>query len=234
MKTKSLLGKLILICCLLYASILGIFLSKNSIVINYGIAKFRIFLIFSIVISIMFTILILVIFILSKSKKKSVVEYTIDNSVVEKAKSLIVELTTVSRTKWKKDVELINKIVMDLNNVLSYYQSMEKEVENLDNPELSDADDILSRVIQSMSYNINQLLRFMRVMNNNDENTIKIEINKCYEQNSNLSRTAQDFVKSILNYVNNDKDGDNAKAISYINSFKNIVLGELDLTDKYI
>lgn len=221
----------------LLLSVIGLvscLLLKNTIVVNYGIQLYRNLRVGAIVLVAIAVVSVVVAIVFSKIKTIDKVEFDVDIELCDKATEVCSELRELSRKKWVSEKDKISRIISDIGIVVNYYESLGDEELEVSHAELTDADDVLYKVISAMLHNAEQLLRFMRVMSSNDTTTVHNEVRICCDRNNALTVKAQDFVTSVLGYMRSSDNSDERQALSKICSFKEVILGELDLADKYI
>lgn len=234
MKKRNLLTLIpcILLCILFLCSIPIVGLLKDTIVIMYGIQKFRTIRTCCVV---GFTVSLLILAV--GFKKSKIKERTITDTDVElvlKVTSSIDELKKLYSTTWYPNVPDVDKIVQDVAVVAQYYVSIGDEIKDEALVDLAETRNVLAKVLKAMLNQMSQLSRVMRVMTPRDVAQVREEAAECREGTAKLCKTSQDFVMSILDYIKDIDSGDSSdEAIIHINSFKEVVLGELDLVDKY-
>ena len=208
-------------------------LNRELVIINYGLRGYESCKTGTLVTSILAWIVCVMMFILKLRKKAPEVEFTLDRKLLNKVDEECKELARHCEGSWRIESGNIAKIIQDVMYVEKYYAELGNEVKKAGCVELSDADDILHSVLTAMSNHVTQLLRVMRVLGTGDTKSVHDEIVSRKTQIRNLKTKAEDFVTSVLKYMG-DRDGDDSDAaLAHISSFKEIILGELDLADKY-
>lgn len=238
MKSKSRKG--IIIFLILLTAALAIytgylFISSRVMIITLGLNKYKLLKMACLILTILSVAITVVISIIFNVKEKNRVDYTVDDNTLTRANKIIEEIKSFGINKFgSKNVQQVKIILEDIAIVLKYYTSLESEVQASGLFELSDADDILGKVLNSMLLSTEQMLRATRVLYVRDGGELTEAVNKCYTDVHNMKSKALDFINSILNYMNNKESGEDTSVLEDINVYKEVILEELDLVNKYL
>lgn len=210
-------------------------MSSRQLIINYGVRGYENIKISIICAFITFVVVLIGFSVVVKIKTKNLVDYVADEKLVARANNTLTELRKL-QGKSSDYYEEIGTIYQDLNMVLDYYTSIGVEIRESGYHELSDADDILYKVLVSMLCNIDHLVRVLHVLNKKDTDKLNEEVNNCKTLIGDMKNKALDFITSILDYMHNSDSGNMALAFSYVNNYKKVILGEIDtnLISKYL
>lgn len=234
MKNKKICIRItgVIISILILMIIPLVILLRDNLVIIYGIQSYRNIRMISIISSILASVLsISFAFILSNKCKKEIVN-VIDTELLISIQNDITALKAVVSKKWAYEFLEIEDIIQSVDAVVGYYKSIGDELMDGVHFELADTRSVLAKVLKAMSHYITQATRVMRVMSKDDIKEVSVEVHKCYEGVDELKNKAQDFVMSILDYMKDDSAEDDA--LTHICSFKEVILSEINLVDKYI
>ena len=160
------------------------------------------------------------------------VDYDTDSKlckkVLDKAEELISNKPLLNYSREK-----IRNIYSNIIQTLNYYTSLEPEIRASGIHELSTSDEIIEKVLESMLKEIEHLLRASRVLYTRDSKEVNKAIDKCNSNINSLSSKTTDFVTSILNYMNKEDGESTSDILVNINTYKEIVLDEVSIIDKY-
>ena len=209
-------------------------LCKDAIIVNYGLQGYRSITSATLVLAIVMWIVSIILVVLKISKKKSDVEFTVDKELMERIQRSCSDLDKQSSLYWMSEKECVMDIIDDICYVANYYTEIGNEVKNVSCVELADADDVLHDVIVSMLHSVEQCSRTMRIMGSNDLDSVHKVVTESYSKVHDMKTKAEDFVTSIIKYMGDQDSKNDSAALSHITSFKEVILGELDLADKYI
>lgn len=238
MKSKSRKGIIIFLILLTAALVIYtgyLFISSRVMIITLGLNKYKLLKMACLILTILSVAITVVISIVFNVKEKNRVDYTVDDNTLTRANKIIEEIKSFGINKFgSKNVQQVKVILEDIAIVLKYYTSLESEVQASGLFELSDADDILGKVLNSMLLSTEQMLRATRVLYVRDGGELTEAVNKCYTDVHNMKSKALDFINSILNYMNNKESGEDTSVLEDINVYKEVILEELDLVNKYL
>ena len=86
-----------------------------------------------------------------------------------------------------------------------------------------------------MYTNIKKLLNYMRALNPADKDFVQQKLDTCTEVNEKLLIKAKDFSIAVVDFLNRDmNDDENRRALSHVESYKNIVLDALNDKSTYL
>lgn len=209
-------------------------LCKDAIIVNYGLQGYRSITSVTLVLAIVMWIVSIVLVVLKLSKKKPAVEFTVDKDLMERVQRSCSDLEKIVSKAWLSEKKYVLDIIQDISYVANYYKEIGEEVKNVSCVELADADDVLHSVIVSMLHSAEQCSRTMRIMGSNDLDSVHKAVTESYSKVHDMKTKSEDFVTSIIKYMGDQDSKNDSAALSHITSFKEVILGELDLADKYI
>ena len=234
MKKKKLVTISVILILFFILSTILLFISKtDTIVILFGIQTARMLRTSITIIAIIGVSILLITFLLTLFKKeKEHTVNTIDKCLLESIHQELSELKTLGSKKWSIRQSDITKIINETNCVIEYYKQMQKEIDIANNYDISDTCEILEKVLEAILQYLRHAVRLLNVMSKSDHNMVSEELDKTKLCISNLKEKAQNFIISILDYMKDDEIEENA--LDNIASFKELILDEVDLVDKYI
>ncbi len=222
----------IIVSILTLTTIPIIYLMKDNFIVMYGIQRYRSIRVVGTVLPIVISAVTLFISIkLSFTKKKRNVN-NLDNDLLTEVKSDIKTLEEIVSQKWYYAFLEMEEIIEDVNAVIGYYKSIGEELNDEKYFELADTRSVLAKVLKAISRYLEQVNRVLRVMNKSDLSEVHQEVTICYNGINALRSKAQDFVMSVLDYMREDNAEEDA--LIHICSFKEVILDEVSLVDKYI
>ena len=234
MKKKRLIGlSLALVVHIVLSILILISLNSNGTIIIFGIRKAR--LLRGTCIGVILLILVVLISLIIRTlfkKEKTVSVNTVDKDLLQIVSSEVSGLNDIISKKWKIQERTIREIISDLESVVDYYKSMQKEINISDNYDISDTCEVLEKVIEAMLQYIRHAARVLRIMNKSDHNSVTRELDSTATYVKELRDKAQDFIMSVLDYMKDDTAKETA--LDNISSFKEIVLNEVSLIDEYL
>ena len=221
----------ILVLCIIPVVII----QKDVLVVQYGIREYRTIRMASIIGSIVIAVLSPIIALRINIVKSKKLELEFDNKLLEDVLAELTELMELSKTKkWKYEFESeVAGISADVGSVINYYKELGDEIKNEDLVDLVDARGVLVKVLQAMLHYLKQTTRVLKVMSPKDVRVVREEITKHRASIGDMQKNAQEFTMSVLKYIE-DKDGDSKEAFEYMSSYKEVILGEVSLIDKYL
>lgn len=208
-------------------------LKSDDIIIVFGIQTARLLNTVSIIVialGVLVLVTAMMITLFKKEKEKSV--NVVDKDLLQVVDQEISDLNTIASKKWQIQKRTIISITEDLNCVVDYYKSMQKEISVAENYDISDTCEVLEKVIEAMLQYIRHILRVLRIMNKSDHNSVAKELDKTAAYVKDLKAKAQDFIMSVLDYMKDDTATESA--LDNISSFREIVLNEVSLIDEYL
>lgn len=224
----SLVISILLLCAIPY-----VLVSKDSFVVLYGIRAYRTIRLSTIIISSILAVLLPVTALRINVVREKDMTTKVDDKLMMSVKKDLEDLESIYKSKWEYEFGYVGVILQDVATIMNYYLTIGDEVKDESLVDLADTRGVLHKVIEASTRYMKHAIRVMRVMGKKDIIEVRIELKKCAEGTSNLRKKAQDFTMSVLDYIQNaDANGEDAEA--YMNSFKEVVLGEIDLIDKYI
>ena len=234
MKKKRLIGlSLALVVHIVLSIVILISLNSNDTIIVFGIRKAR--LLRGTCIGVTLLILVILVLLIVRTlvkKEKTVTVNTVDKDLLQTVNHEVSGLNDIISTKWKIQERTVREIISDLESVVYYYKSMQKEINISDNYDISDTCEVLEKVIEAMLQYIRHAARVLRIMNKSDHNSVTKELDNTATYVKELRDKAQDFIMSVLDYMKDDTAKETA--LDNISSFKEIVLNEVSLIDEYL
>jgi hypothetical protein len=208
-------------------------LKSDDIIIVFGIQTARLLNTVSIIVIalgvlVLVTAMMLTLF--KKEKEKSV--NVVDKDLLQVVEHEISDLNSIVSKKWQIQKRTIIQITSDLEDVIEYYKSMQKEINIADDYDISDTCEVLEKVIEAMLQYIRHIARVLRIMSKSDHNSVTRELDNTAIYVKELRDKAQDFIMSVLDYMKDDTATENA--LDNISSFREIVLNEVSLIDQYL
>lgn len=214
--------------------LLSLFIAEDTLVINIGIVALRQVRIFVEVICLICFMWMLIVGVAYFKKPKVKEGFNVDGAVRKRIEAALCLFSSFELSHNDNTWFLLNNIREDVKTVLNFYLSLNDLVVDEKYSALYDTDDILEAVLNSMLQHVVQLDRYYHVMYGSDANSFRAECKKCSERTHALRQNAQEFVQAVLKYMNDADVTDDASALAHIQSFKNVILGEVDLADKYL
>lgn len=236
MNTKS---RGLVVGTLLVSMILGIytiylFIASRTMIITMGLTNYRQTRLLCLIGTIIFIVLTIVLAITSNVKRKNTVDYITDKKLIADIKETDHELLSISYERNSKLHKRIIDIHTDLNAVLEYYISFEDVIQSSGQFDLGDTDDILAKVLVTMKKNVDHFIRTTKVLYVRDGGEIEAASVKCHSETRDMKNKALDFTTSILDYMHNSDKENMSDALDSINAYKEVILDELSLVDKYL
>ena len=223
----------IIVSILVLCAIPAVIISKDTLVVLYGIREYRTIRLVTIIISIIVAITLPIISLRINVMRDKDITTKVDEDFVLTVTSDIEELKSIYRSKWRSDFGYVEDILQDVATILNYYLTIGDEIKDESLVDLADTRGVLHKVIEASTRYLKHATRVMRVMGRKDASEVRDEVKRCAIGISELRKKAQDFTMSILDYIQNaDTNGNDAA--EYMASFREVVLGEIDLVDKYI
>lgn len=234
MKKKRLIGlSVALVIHIVLSVIILISLKSNDIVIIFGIRRARLLRSTSTAVALLILIVLISLIVRTLFKKEKVVTVnTVDKDLLQVISHEVSGLNDIVSKKWKIQEHTVRGIISDLESVVDYYKSIQKEINISDNYDISDTCEVLEKVIEAMLQYIRHAARVLRIMSKSDHNSVTREIDNTATYVKELRDKAQDFIMSVLDYMKDDTATETA--LDNISSFKEIVLNEVSLIDEYL
>lgn len=234
MKKKKLIRLGLASILFFIVSVIALFMLKSdNIIILFGIQTAR--LLNSIcmgVISLGVLVLAVSILIILFKKEKENTVNVVDKDLLQIVEHEISDLNSIVSKKWQIQKRTIVQITSDLEDVVEYYKSMQKEINIADDYDISDTCEVLEKVIEAMLQYIRHIARVLRIMSKSDHNSVTRELDNTAIYVKELRDKAQDFIMSVLDYMKDDTATESA--LDNISSFREIVLNEVSLIDQYL
>lgn len=226
---------LCMLCFILYAK-----LSSNVFIINMGVQKYRFMMIFLTIVLVLLIVISIALVLVNKRIKNNSVDYRVDSKLVSRVNSIRGDLKRLS-SKFQyefKVAKLFIEAEKVLNSVLEYYTSIESDIRKSGYTELADADDIIVKVLDAMVNDSAHLIRLGKLYSSTKDESLQNELFSSYQNLVSKRDKAVDFITSVLRYINSSDTKEDSKTLASINSYKDIVLGEIsssdsDLLNKY-
>lgn len=234
MKKKKLIRLGLASILFFIVSVIALFMLKSdNIIILFGIQTAR--LLNSICIGVIslgvLVLAVSILIILFKKEKENTVN-VVDKDLLQIVEHEISDLNSIVSKKWQIQKRTIVQITSDLEDVVEYYKSMQKEINIADDYDISDTCEVLEKVIEAMLQYIRHIARVLRIMSKSDHNSVTRELDNTAIYVKELRDKAQDFIMSVLDYMKDDTAKENA--LDNISSFREIVLNEVSLIDQYL
>lgn len=234
MKKKKLIRLGLASILFFIVSVIALFMLKSdNIIILFGIQTARLLntiCIAIIVLGVLVLLTSMMLILFKKEKEKSV--NVVDKDLLQTIEQEVSELNSLASKKWQIQKRTIIGITEDLESVVEYYKSMQKEINVSDDYDISDTCEVLEKVIEAMLQYIRHIARVLRIMNKSDHNSVTRELDNTAAYVKELKDKAQDFIMSVLDYMKDDTATESA--LDNISSFREIVLNEVSLIDQYL
>ena len=211
-----------------------LFIAHRTMIIIMGLQTYRMVKSICLICSIVTFILTCILLVTSKLKKKKIVDYAVDKKLVAEIETITENLLSIKCSVNVSYPDRIHIIYTNLMTVLEYYKSLEEVIKNSGQFDLSTSDEILAQVLTTMKKSVEHFIRVARILGPADRDEIEKELEKCYTETHSLKTKSLDFTTSILNYIHNN-DGENVSdALDSISAYKEVILNELSIVEKYL
>lgn len=226
-----------LITLIINAVNIGVLLSENAMIINFGAKGYYTMRGISVGMAVAASVLYVgfcigVILKANKEKKPIRQEETQQSdgmlSVSGKLSDdyVLQQLVNQGRTKWKCLENEVSGLTDQLILMNSYQDRLSKLLANNSAQALSDTEDILERIEQQILGNVRKVLNFMEILGTDDRQTVSEYIKVCIQDNKKLLDATKDFLMCVTGFLN-DQGANGDANLQMVEDFKAILMGNI-------
>ncbi len=205
------------------------FVNGNSIIINYGIKAYKSARMVSIITFIMAIVGTIINSIVISRKG----EPTSEIKDMDKIK-LLKALSEYYPRLGQNAAGRCSEMIRDLEGVENYSAEFQEIITDENRDVIGGAFPIIQSALDSMYKNLQVCYNYIKVLYKTDSQTVNQRLTVLYEENHSVFMATRGFVTDILDSISSGDDIDQNRVLYLIKSYKEAVLGDNSLEDKYL